>query len=123
MYYSWEIENMYTPENPPPPVERVCPKCGRVLKREWNACPDCGWKASTHGVQHGTAVASIACAIVGFFIFGVFFGLIAIGLGASAVMRRDKDNLGYAGLVLGVVVLILSVVVMIVLFRNPYYYW
>ncbi len=106
---------------PPPPIERVCPKCGRVLKREWNACPDCGW-TPTSNISHGTAIASIACGIVGIFFLGILFGLLGTGLGASAVMRRDKDNLGYVGLVLGVIVFVLSIIGMFFWYRYIYFW-
>jgi hypothetical protein len=106
--------SLSTTENlPQPPVERVCPKCGAVLKREWRACPDCGWTMTRHGIPHGSAIASIACSAVGFFFLGVFFGLVGAGLGASAVMRKDKDKLGYIGIILGIAVFILSTISMI----------
>ena len=72
----------------------------------------------TQRISHGSAIASIACCIVGFFIFSIFLGLIGAGLGASAVMRKDKDNLGYIGVILGIIVFILGIYDMF----NPYYY-
>ena len=115
--------SLSTTENlPQPSVERVCPKCGTVLKREWKACPDCGWTMTPHGIPHGSAIASIACSIVGFFFLGIFFGLIGVGLGASAVMRKDKDKLGYIGIILGIAVFILSMFGIIFRYRIPYYF-
>ena len=114
--------SLSTTENlPQPPVERVCPKCGTVLKKEWRACPDCGWTMTARSISHGSAIASIACCIVGFFIFGIFFGLIGTGLGASAVMRKDKDKLGYVGIILGIIVFILSIIGLVAQYSNPYY--
>ncbi len=107
---------------PKPPVERACPKCGTVLKREWKACPDCGWTMTRHGIPHGSAIASIPCSIVGFFFLGTFFGLIGAGLGASAVMRKDKDKLGYIGIILGIAVFILSMIGIIFRYSIPYYF-
>ena len=76
----------------------------------------------TRGISHGSSMASIACCIVGFFIFGVFFGLVGAGFGASAVMRKDKDNFGYIGIVLGIIVFVLGIVGMITNYGNPYLY-
>ena len=115
--------SLSTTENlPQPPVERVCPKCGAVLKREWRACPDCGWTMTRHGIPHGSAIAAIACSIVGFFFLGIFFGGVGAGLGASAVMRKDKDKLGYIGIILGIAVFIFSIIGMILGYSIPYYF-
>ena len=69
----------------------------------------------TQRISHAAAYASIACSIVGIFVFGIFLGLIGAGLGASAVMRKDKDNLGYIGIIMGIIVFFLSIIGIIAL--------
>ncbi len=108
---------------PPPPVEKVCPKCGRILKGEWNACPDCNWTATRNKSSAPVNIA-IACGIMGFIfpflplnVFGWYlgqlFGVLGIGLGASAVKRRDKDIVGYLGIILGLIAFIFNIAGMI----------
>jgi hypothetical protein len=103
------------------PIERVCPKCGGVLKLEWNACPSCGWTMMQENkVSHGAAVASIVCGILGLFFFGIILGSIGAAAGAQAI--KNKDKWGYAGLVLGIMVVIFSIISIIDLFSQLYYY-
>lgn len=71
-------------------------------------------------VSHGAAVASIVCGIIGIFIFGIILGSIGVGLGSQAVKNRDKW--GYTGLILGVIVIIFSVISIIDLLSQLYYY-
>lgn len=110
-----------TEDQPQSSIEKVCPKCGRVLKREWKACPECGWTMKPQNAYHGFAIASIVCGIVGFFLVGFFFFGIILGsfglmLGAEAVVKKDK--IGYVGVVIGIIVVFLSIIEIIALFGN-----
>jgi len=59
--------------------------------------------------QAGGAIASLVCAIIGFFFFGIILGPIAIALatGAKRKIREDPDlggdGMATAGLVIGIV--------------------
>lgn len=71
-------------------------------------------------VTPGTAVASLVCAIIGIFIFGIILGPIAIVL-ATGAKRRIKedpelggDGVATAGLVIGIIATALSAIVIIV---------
>ena len=107
-------------------IERICPRCGTVLKREWRACPNCGWTIAMvtpveqqKTVSHGNAVLSIILGIVGFFIFGIILGFIGLGLGIVSVNKRD--NWGYAGIILGVIVVIFSIIGTLEIFSGAYF--
>lgn len=66
--------------------------------------------------NHPRAIASLVCAIVGFFFFGILLGVIAVVLAyqARSLIRTDPlrfrgDGLARAGLVLGIVDIVLNV--------------
>jgi hypothetical protein len=117
-----DMENkMYMNENQTPLIERICPKCGDVLKKEWQACPNCGWTmALENKVSHGAAAASIVLSLIGFAFFGFILGFIGIALGAQAV-SKNKDKLGYIGLILGIIVVVMTFIGFIALLSQPYY--
>jgi len=108
-------------ENQFPLIERICPKCGDVLKKEWRACPDCGWTMTLESkVSHGAAVASIVLSLMGFAFFGFILGFIGIALGSQAV-SKNKDKWGYVGLILGIMVVVLTFIGFIATLSQPYY--
>jgi hypothetical protein len=111
-----------TPPQPesPPQIERVCPACGNVLKREWRACPSCGW--TMNKVSHTNTIASVVCCVVGWFVFQTFLGLIGIALAATAV-SKDKDRWGYLALAFAILTVIVGIIVWIDAIINPYYYY
>jgi len=88
-------------------IERVCPKCGNVLKKEWRVWTACGGTTvQKDKVSHGFAAASIVFSLIGFFFAGIIFGFIGLGLGLEAM--KNKDALGLIGFILGIIVVILA---------------
>lgn len=91
-------------------VENICPKCGRVLRPEWRACPDCNWSLNKKRSSRSTAILSLVCCVIGIFFFAYLFGLLGIGLGLAAVKNKNKDKLGYVGIIFGVIIFIFGVI-------------
>jgi len=108
----------YHPEND---AIGVCVNCGKMVCSECRAtlggkihCKPCAEKAlatrpSVSRAQAPGAVASLVCAIVGYFFLGIILGPIAIAL-ATGARRRIRENselegngLAIAGLVIGIV--------------------
>lgn len=108
----------YHPEND---AVGACVNCGRMVCSECKAtlggriyckrCADEAFVARPALVreQAGGAIASLVCAIIGFFLFGIILGPIAIALatGAKRKIREDPelggDGMATAGLVIGIV--------------------
>jgi len=104
-------------------VTRICPSCGRVLKEEYVACPHCGKdltgkdkadkqkgekeKSALYGV-----IGGFICLVVAWFIFGVIFSLIAIGLGWNGIKQGSSGTkvLGGICIVVGVIFFFLSII-------------
>ena len=68
---------------------------------------------------HNIAIASLACAILGIFLFGIIAGAAAIGLGFYAKSQIEKGNgrglkMALSGIWAGVVVLALSLLGMLI---------
>lgn len=61
------------------------------------------------GAVTGAGVASLVMGIVGFIMFGIILGPLAIIFGAIA-WSKDKDKLGLAGLILGIIDLIVPLI-------------
>jgi len=99
----------------------VCVNCGRLVCSECRTtlggkiyCEPCAGEAFTARpqltkVQAPGAVASLVCAIVGYFFLGIVLGPIAIAL-ATGARKRIQENpelggngLAIAGLVIGIV--------------------
>jgi hypothetical protein len=111
---------------------QYCTKCGNVIEEGVEYCSRCGQhvkKGQTAGGEEratpavpqstGAGGAAIALGIVGLlvgFLFiplvGIILGIVAIALGASASGQGDRN--GSAGVILGVLSLILSIVVWII---------
>lgn len=106
-----------------PDVDAVgaCVNCGRMVCSECRAmlggktyckpCAEEGFaaKPAVRREQAGGAVASLVCAIIGFFIFGFVLGPIAIVLSRGATRRITENpelggnELAIAGLVIGII--------------------
>ena len=104
-------------------VTRICPSCGRVLKEEYVACPHCGkdltgkaeaGKQKAEGEKSALygVVGGFICLVVAWFIFGVIFSLIAIGLGWNGIRKGSSGTkvLGGICIVAGVIFFFLSIV-------------
>jgi hypothetical protein len=111
---------------PPPPVMPAgmmpCPACRSAIYIGSPVCPYCRAITSPDGIYHGPktnapgAVASMVCGIIGILFCGIVLGPVAIGLGSSA-RRHISQNPTYggggfaiAGLVLGILALIVNVI-------------
>ncbi|CAL9342804.1 hypothetical protein SUDANB58_00302 [Streptomyces sp. enrichment culture] len=73
--------------------------------------------ASTGSRTNGLAIASLVCGIIGLFLFNVVLGPIAIVLGVVGMRQapaRGGAGMAKAGIVLGVVDLVLFLVLMAV---------
>jgi hypothetical protein len=76
--------------------------------------------------SNGMAIASVTCGIVGLFFLGFIFGPIALILGGIAVHQasrgRGQRAIAWAGLILGVIDVILLIVVLVSA-RNYAFNW
>ena len=61
----------------------------------------------------GYGIASLILAIIGIFIAGIILGPIAIILGAIGRKKDDSPGLATAGLIIGIIVTVLSIVILI----------
>jgi len=99
----------------------ACVNCGRMVCSECRAmlggkiyCKPCAGEAfaarpTLPVEQAGGAIASLVCAIIGYFFLGIVLGPIAIAL-ATGARRRIRENpelggngIAIAGLVIGIV--------------------
>ena len=69
------------------------------------------------GGPNGMAIASLVCGIIGLFFLGFIFGPIALILGGVALSQasqgRGRRGLAWAGLILGVIDVVLLIVVLV----------
>jgi hypothetical protein len=89
-----------------------CQTCGAQIAKTALACPKCGAPQPiaqpVEKAQMPTyGILSLALAVIGFLIFGLFLGLIAIGLGFASIGQKDKTTsgtvLGILGIILGLI--------------------
>ena len=63
-------------------------------------------------------ILSLIFAIIGFFFAGIILGPIAIILGVMGRKRDDSKGLATAGLIIGIIVTVLSIIFIIVIGAN-----
>lgn len=72
--------------------------------------------------SNGLAIASLVCAIVGILVFGIVLGPLAVIFGAVGLSRANRGasgkGLAIAGIVVGSVVTVLSIIAIAVLTSN-----
>ncbi|ANS70741.1 hypothetical protein SLINC_8517 [Streptomyces lincolnensis] len=82
--------------------------------------------ASSGSRTNGLAIASLCCGIVGLFILNIILGPLAIVFGAVARRQAAAKNgagMAKAGIVLGVVDVILWIVLLVVAANNGGFSW
>ena len=115
-----------------PPLGKVaCPHCGKFMRTRDALCPYCKQAPTPDGVYDGPtrnapdAVPSMVWGIVGLFICGVILGIVAIQKSGAARKAMDADprlgGRGYAtaGLVLGIIDLVLWTLILFVKLSSP----
>jgi uncharacterized protein DUF4190 len=69
------------------------------------------------GSYNGMAIASLVCGIIGLFFLGFIFGPLALILGGVALYQASRGmgrrGLAWAGLILGVIDVVLLIVVLV----------
>lgn len=108
---------------------KYCSHCGNEVMDEAEICPKCGCRlseakvvstpkepAGSSGPALGLGIASIACAIISFLIFG-WLALVGFGLGIGAIVSGAKHKtatkakvglgLGIGGTVVGAIAIII----------------
>ena len=61
----------------------------------------------------GKAIASLICGIVGLFIFGIVFGIIAIVLSNKSIQTNGPTGVAKAGKILGIICIIFFFIALI----------
>jgi hypothetical protein len=106
-----------------------CPKCGARNPASASFCTKCGASftpaapaqappaqapqyVSKPSGHTGMGTASLVMGILSIFIFGIILGPLALIFGAIA-WGRDRDSFGLAGLILGLIAVILWVIVLV----------
>ncbi|MEU0671461.1 DUF4190 domain-containing protein [Streptomyces sp. NPDC006172] len=82
--------------------------------------------ASSGSRTNGMAIASLCCGIVGLFLFNIVLGPVAIVLGSVALRQtgtRNGAGMAKAGIVLGVVDVVLWLVMLAVAAGNGGFSW
>lgn len=82
--------------------------------------------ASTGSRTNGLAIASLCCGIVGLFILNIILGPLAIVFGAVARRQsavKTGGGMAKAGIILGVVDVVLWIVLLIVAANNGGFGW
>ncbi|MFH0517272.1 DUF4190 domain-containing protein [Streptomyces sp. M41] len=82
--------------------------------------------ASSGSRTNGLAIASLCCGIVGLFILNIILGPVAIVLGAVARRQagvRNGASMAKAGIILGIVDVVLWLVLLIVAANNGGFSW
>jgi hypothetical protein len=109
----------------PPPGMIVCPRCSLMLAFGTPVCPGCRAITSPDGLYYGPrinapgAVASLVLGIIGLVFCGVVLGPLAIWQASTARSTISRDpmygggGMAIAGLVLGIIALIMGVFVLI----------
>jgi hypothetical protein len=107
-----------------------CPHCGRHIQQRSQICRYCKRAPTPDGVYRGPqqaapgATASLVCGIIGLFICGIVLGIIAIvkaneaKRAIAADPRYTGGGMATAGLVLGIIDLVLHVLVALVVMGS-----
>lgn len=108
-----------------------CPHCDRVYSKRQAICPSCKQAPTADGVYRGPttnapgAVSSLVCGIVGLFFCGIILGIVAIVQANSAKRAIERDprysggGMATAGLVLGIIGLVLWALVILGQIATP----
>jgi hypothetical protein len=101
------------PEIQETPSQYICPSCGKVLDKEWVACPECGWIKKKHKNkvnEKGRNYTILSCTIplIGFIIFPYIFGIMGIIAGVAAI--KEKNYLGIIGICLSILVMFTTII-------------
>ncbi len=116
-------EPVQSAANDLPPGMKRCPSCRSKIHEMEQLCPYCDAVTSPDGVYRGPrenapgATASLVYGILGFFICGVIFGILAIVKSKEARdliasnPRYQGGGMATAGLVLGIIDLIAWVII------------
>ena len=93
-----------------------CSKCGKQNTEDSMFCVGCGAPLSqqtnykpTMQPGKGFAIASLVCGILSFFCYGIVPGVLAIVFGVVAKNKGCTDNTASAGIVLGIIGIVLYV--------------
>jgi hypothetical protein len=110
----------------PPPGYTSCPNCRVPIMAGTQVCPSCRAITSPDGIYHGPrvnapgAVAALVFGILGFFICGIIFGIVAISKANAAKRMIESDptygggGLATAGMIMGVIDLIAWAILLLV---------
>lgn len=113
------------PQAAPPPGMMICPRCTLALAIGTQMCPGCHAITSPDGIYRGPkinapgAVASLVLGIIGVVFCGVILGPLAIWQASTARSTISRDpmygggGLAIAGLVLGIIALVMGVFVVL----------
>jgi hypothetical protein len=128
-------------------MAKYCINCGNELDPSWRACPNCGTTivgpevpispqpsapappqtyAPTYARTYPTGggnnygVVALICGIIGLCIGGVFLGIIAIIVGILGLSRDENTSLATAGLILGILDFVCSLILLVALAS---WYW
>lgn len=100
----------------------ICPNCGNNNPDDANVCSACGapqqpaqtvYQAPVQPVQENgksLAIASLVLGIISFIIMPYIAGALAIVLGAVAKKQGCKSGMATAGIVLGIVGIVLQII-------------
>lgn len=103
----------------------ICKNCGAENAENTRFCKNCGTKFEMSETITGTvnpaapsadepgkgfAIASLVLGIVSFFCFAIVTGILAIIFGAVAKNKGSKSPMATAGIVLGIIALVLYVI-------------
>lgn len=109
----------------PPPGYMSCPNCRVAIMVGTQVCPSCRSITTPDGLYHGPkinapgAVASLVCGLVGLVFCQIVFGPIAISRANAAKRAIEADptlggeGLATAGMILGIIDLVLFVIVLL----------
>ena len=102
-----------------------CPSCRLAIDQMEQICPNCNAVATPDGIYRGPqqtapgATASLVYGILGFFICGIIFGIVAIvkAKDAKTLIATDPryggGGMATAGMVLGIIDLVAWVLIII----------
>jgi len=65
--------------------------------------------------KNGLGIASLVCAIIGFFCCGIL-SIVAIILGAVGISKDDEPGMAKAGLIIGIISLVVSILILVFAF-------
>ena len=113
-----------------PPGMKNCPSCSAVIHEMEQICPYCNAIATPDGIYHGPkanapgATSSLVFGILGIFICGLIFGVLAIvkSQEAKGIIATDPryggSGLATAGLILGIIGIVGHLLVLMLRFGG-----